>query len=129
MSMPICDAINNQFDSWDMQIEDLKNKSKEAAREQAEKIKKDIENYMDKKGSELENQKNKVESKSQAVQAIDAIKSGIDKVEDAVSAINKILEFLGDIAGELINTSVDIMAAPAVLTERSAKSLKKLTEI
>lgn len=126
---PICDAIDERFNAWDAQIEDLKNQTKEAAKEQVKKIKKDIEDYTKSKEKELNKQDEETQSKTQAAEAINEIKGGISKVEEAVGAINKILTFLGDAAEQLIAVAADISQAPAKLTKRSAETLSKLTEI
>ena len=82
---PICDAINSQFDQWDKQIEELKNKAKEAAKEQAEKIKKDIQEYVEAKSKELEGQKTDSESKQNSL-AIPSVPTSLDDVVTVCTA-------------------------------------------
>ena len=123
---PITDGINRQFDAWDAQIDDLKNKSREAAKEQAEKIKKDIKDYTEKKKEELQGEKEETEEKSSAAKAVAAIKDGISSIDDAVGAINKILKFVGDSALYLVAVAADIAKAPTTLVNRANQSLAKL---
>lgn len=127
MDMPITDAINAQFDSWDQQIEDLKNQTKEAAKEQAEKIKKDIQEYAEKKKEELNKEQEATDNKSSAAEGV--ANATIDNVDQAVSTINKILAFLKDTAELVLATAADLAMATPTLASRSAQSLGKLTQI
>lgn len=125
---PVCKAIEAQFDAWDAQIDDLKNKSKEAAMEQAKKIKKDIEDYAEKKGEELDKQKDETEAKTSTAEELKEI-ANPTKIEDALDAVQKTLKLVKDIADEILGTAADIMAAPGVLAKRSAESIGKLTGV
>ena len=122
---PICNAINSQFDAWDAQIEDLKNKSKEAAMEQAEKIKKDIQDYAEKKGEELEKQATETEAKEQAL----AVPTPPKDIDDVVGFCSKVVTCLQEMVSMIATTVVDTAAAPAVLSTRVAQSLEKLANI
>lgn len=124
-SMPICDAINNQFDQWDKQIEELKNKTKEAAKEQAEKIKKDIQEYTKKKTDELTSQKTETEAKKQAL----AVPTPPTSPDDVVSACTKIITCLESLISQVASITEDIKAAPDVLLQRSSQSIDKLAQI
>jgi ElaB/YqjD/DUF883 family membrane-anchored ribosome-binding protein len=122
---PICDAINNQFDQWDKQIEELKNKTKEAAKEQAEKIKKDIQEYVEAKSKELTDQKTSSENKQNAL-AIPSVPTSPDKAVEACAGIITCLEELVKMISSVV---VDSGAAPVVLTQRSTQTINKLTQI
>lgn len=122
---PICDAINNQFDQWDKQIEELKNKTKEAAKEQAEKIKKDIQEYVEAKSKELTDQKTSSENKQNAL-AIPSVPTSPDKAVEACAGIITCLEELVKMISSVV---VDSGAAPGVLTQRSTQTINKLTQI
>lgn len=122
---PICSAINSQFDSWDAQIEDLKNKTKEAAIEQAEKIKKDIQEYAEKKGEELTKQKTETEAKEQAL----AVPTAPKDTDDVVSFCGKVVTCLQEIVKTVASVSTDIASAPGVLSARATQSLEKLANI
>ena len=87
---PICNAINAQFDAWDAQINDLKNKSREAAKEQAEKIKKDIKEYAKKKKEELTEQKEETDAKKEAF----AVPDVPDKPEEILGWATKVKDIL-----------------------------------
>lgn len=124
-STPICDAINNQFDQWDKQIEELKNKTKEAAKEQAEKIKKDIQEYVEEKSKELTDQKTDSEEKQNAL----AIPSVPTSPEKAVEACAGIITCLQELVKMISSVVADITLAPGVLTDRATQTKDKLTQI
>lgn len=124
-STPICDAINNQFDQWDKQIEELKNKTKEAAKEQAEKIKKDIQEYVEAKSKELTDQKTDSEEKQNAL-AIPSVPTSPEKAVEACAGIIKCLQELVKMISSVV---LDIAAAPGVLTDRAKNIKDKLTQI
>ena len=124
-STPICDAINNQFDQWDKQIEELKNKTKEAAKEQAEKIKKDIQEYVEAKSKELTEQSTDSTNKKNAL----AIPSVPTSPDDVVKACTDIITCLQELVKMISSVVLDIAAAPGVLTNRADKTKDKLTQI
>ena len=125
MAGPITNAINAQFDAWDAQIDDLKNKSKEAAREQVEKIKKDIQEYVDKKKAELDSQKAKTDAEKSAFAVPDVPK----KVDDILSWATKVKNILAEMMTLITSVVTDLATAPVTLTSRAAQSLSKLTQV
>lgn len=119
---PICTAINEQFDAWDTQIDELKNKSAEAAREQAEKIKKDIKDYVEEKKDELTKQKEETEAKKEAF----AVPDVPSKPEDILGWATKVKDILTEIVNVITSVALDIALAPGLLVNRANQSLTKL---
>lgn len=119
---PICTAINEQFDAWDAQIDELKNKSAEAAREQAEKIKKDIKDYVEEKKEELTEQKEETNAKKKAF----AVPDVPSKPEDILGWATKVKDILTEIVNVITSVALDITLAPGLLVNRANQSLQKL---
>lgn len=119
---PICTAINEQFDAWDAQIDELKNKSAEAAREQAEKIKKDIKDYVEEKKDELTKQKQETEAKESAIKPPVKPKD----IDEVVGFCEKVATCLQEIVKFVTVITTDIAFAPSTLVSRANQSLQKL---
>ena len=127
---PICDAIDARFDAWDNQIDELKEQAEKAAKEQAIKIKKDVEDYVKAKVDELTKQDEETKKKIEAATTILGFKlEDIKKPEDTIQAVKSMITFLQDVAECIIATAADIVDAPDKLQERSKQTLGKLTEV
>lgn len=119
---PICQAIEDQFDAWDSQIEDLKNKTVEAAKEQAKKIKKDIKDYVAKKKEELNKQKDESDAKKEAFKVPDVPTDPKDIIDWA----NKVGAILTEIINVITAVVTDLAMAPSTLIKRANQSLSNL---
>lgn len=130
---PITDAVNAQFDCIDQQIDDLKTQTKEVAKEQAKKLKEEIQTMVKKKGDELSDQKAKTSAKPSTTPAVPKAISNPDDIasfsEKVVTFCTDTAKFLKEIADAVVATGLDLAKAQTTLTERSTKSLGKLTEV
>lgn len=130
---PITDAVNAEFDAIDQQIDDLKTQTKEVAKEQAKKLKEEIQTMVKKKKEELSDQKTKTDSKPKAAPEAPASISSPDDIasfsQKVVTFCEDTVKFLKEIADAVVATGLDLAKAQTALTERSSKSLGKLTEV
>lgn len=115
---PITDAINQQFDLWGAQILEIKNGPKELAEEQLKKIKKDIEDWVEKKKEELAAQK----EAENPLAGLEAPTS----VDDVVESVKKIVEALTKISQNIVLTIADVTLAARTVPERSAEVLAEI---
>lgn len=115
---PITDAINQQFDLWGAQILEIKNGPKELAEEQLKKIKKDIEDWVEKKKEELAAQK----EAENPLAGLEAPTS----VDDVVESVKKIVEALTKISQNIVLTIDDVTLAARTVPERSAEVLAEI---
>lgn len=115
---PITDAINQQFDLWEAQILEIKSGPKELAEEQLEKLKKNIEDWVEKKKEELAAQK-------EAENPFDGLEAPTS-VDDVVESVKKIVEALTKVAQNIVLTIADVTLAAGTVPVRSAEVLAEI---